>query len=274
MKKDKVAIIRGAYGQDGSLMADFLIKKGYVVHTLLRMNTLEGLLDDLQTYVESDIEIYDFAGMTVERECENDPSQCYKDNTVRPLEDLLIAFRKTTHKQRVKYFFASSIKILSDQNPNHYVKSKSITSQEVQKLRQRGLYAISGFLAKHESPHQLNTDRVLGKIIKYAVLKKTIAEDIPPLQLENTDCSFSCGDAREYIQIIWDAMQHDKPEDFTIRNVEVYHIQAYVDYIEKKLGIEIEIKDRKKCEYEQIKKEPLIDDMITFELKKYETNSI
>ena len=40
VKKNKVALITGITGQDGSFLAEFLLKKGYIVHGIKRRTSL------------------------------------------------------------------------------------------------------------------------------------------------------------------------------------------------------------------------------------------
>ncbi|MCF6288420.1 MAG: GDP-mannose 4,6-dehydratase [Proteobacteria bacterium] len=253
----KTALITGITGQDGSLLAKHLIKKGYQIIAATRktpnLNNLAhlDLLDNynikfieysqwldfdniIKTYKPS--EIYHLAAISHVGQSHSQPDMVFDVNinwTVKLLNFVLHNFRQS------KFFFASSCEIFKNdltspvnatdekQPTNPYGISKLAAHQMVQYYRNvHGLFACNGILFNHES--ELRGDNFVSKKIAREVAR-IVKYGGKPLMLGNVDARKDWGYAPDYVQAFHAMLQRDKADDVIIASGKLHSVKDMVE---------------------------------------------
>jgi GDPmannose 4,6-dehydratase len=257
------AFITGICGQDGSYLAEFLLKKDYEVHGLVRRlgtsppHHLKHLLTDpaaanqLFLY-EGDLEdaallchnltkskpneVYHLAGKTQVGLSYDQVEITCQTNAIGTLRLLEIVRHLP---QPVRFFYASSSEIFGcpdmmpqdEQTPYRpvtpYGCAKAFATQMVSVYRRSfGMYGCSGILYNHESPRR-GEHFVTQKICRAAA---AISEgQQQELKLGNLTAQRDWGDARDFIRGMWQALQHPKPEDFVFATGELHSVEEVLE---------------------------------------------
>jgi GDPmannose 4,6-dehydratase len=270
------ALVTGITGQDGSYLAEMLIKKGYEVHGLIRrastLNTTRidhiyvdphipgaslflhyGDLSDVA--VTTDIiynlkptEIYHLGAQSHVRVSYDLPE--YTGNvtglsTTRMLE----AMRRSGVKAR--FYQASSSEMFGGAPPpqsettqfeplSPYAIAKVYAYWMVKNYRDAyNIFATNGILFNHESPRRGETF-VTRKITR--AIAGILAGRERRLYLGNLDAERDWGFAPEYVDAMWRMLQVDKPDDFVVGTGETTSVRNFLDIALKYTGIEIEWK--------------------------------
>ncbi len=263
----KKALIIGVSGQDGSYLAEFLLKKGYRVFGASRdayicpFSNLKrlGIRDEIE--VESITlndfrsvfqalrkirpdEVYNLAGQSSVGLSFDQPVETFESIGVGNLK-LLEAIRFL--EEPVRLYNAGSSECFGNTNgepadetfPFHprspYAVAKAAAFWEVANYREAyDLYACSGILFNHESP--LRPDRfVTRKIIRAAC--RIARGDKEKLQLGNIAVERDWGWAPEYIQGMWKILQQDKPDDYIIATGRSFKLEDFVSVAFSHLGL-------------------------------------
>ena len=249
----KVALITGITGQDGSYLAEFLLKKGYEVHGIKRRSSLfntdriEHLYQDPHTKdrnlilhfgdmtdsmnltriiqeVQPD-EIYNLAAMShvaVSFETPEYVANADGTGTLRILEAVkLLGLEKKT-----KIYQASTSELYgkvqetpqSETTPFYprspYAVAKMYAYWITVNYREAyGMFACNGILFNHESPVRGETF-VTRKITRAA--SKIALGLQEKLYLGNLDAKRDWGHAKDYVRMMWMILQADEPEDWVI----------------------------------------------------------
>ena len=258
-KKNKTALIFGISGQDGSLLANFLIKKGYNVHgtsrnveknkfTFLKrlnvypklklyslfLNDFEGILKIL-SLVKPD-EIYNLAGQSSVALSFLKPKETY-ESIFLTSQNLLEAIR--IFNKNIKFYNACSSECFGDTgnllagektpfNPiSPYGIAKAKAFEILSKYRNKyNLYLCSGILFNHESflrPHNFVTRKISSTVVR---IKSGSQEKI---KLGNLSIRRDWGWAEEYIEAMWLMLQQEVPEDYVIATGETNSLENFVD---------------------------------------------
>lgn len=257
---NKTALVTGISGQDGSYMAEFLLNKGYkVLGTIRGKNSHlsfappEGMMlklvdlgysDDivrLFTDMKFD-EVYNFAAQTHVGDSFYSPEQTYK---VTGVGACLLADYYFASNPEGKFYQASSSEMIGDSEDGSfrpvspYAVAKLMAHYSVKSHRNSGRFAVDGILFNHESERR-HIRFVTQKICYAAVLAyKWVLGDrvgpIPELNLGNIAAMRDWGYAPEYVEIIWNMMQLDTPNTWTVgtgrsESVE-YFVKNAFDYL-------------------------------------------
>ncbi|HHL31483.1 MAG TPA: GDP-mannose 4,6-dehydratase [Oceanospirillales bacterium] len=253
----KVALITGTTGQDGSLLAQFLLNLGYNViaptrknpdvsrlkslaidqHPNLQFVTYKNWLDFEQIisrYVPD--EIYHLAAMSHVGQSHLDPEQVLNVNTVWTSNLLKFAHLQAS---RCKFFFASSCEIYSSdlngpvsenahKHPtNPYGISKLSGHLLVEYYRQvKGLFACNGILFNHES-NLRNPSFVSKKICQQVA--KIVKKGKGTLYLGNIEAKKDWGYAPDYIKLFHPILQQAKADDYNISTGILHSVQDMVN---------------------------------------------
>jgi len=262
----KTAFVTGITGQDGSYLAEFLLKKSYKVVGLVSSDFSVGnqnieeikdqlilekgdLLneDSLRTIIEKyqPSEIYNLAGLTFPPISWKKPTLVMDINTLGLARILEIIKDKY---QSIKVYQASSSKIFGNpkvypQNekteiaPNDpYAVSKAASHFLVQAYRRRfDLFLVSGILFNHESPRR-GEEFVTRKITLTVAKIKFGLEN--KLSLGNLDAEQDWGYAPDYVEAMWLMLQQDKPEDFVIATGELHSVRDVCEIAFSYLGMD------------------------------------
>ena len=276
MPKKKVALIFGITGQDGSYLAELLLKKNYVVNGVKRrsssINTLRvdhiyqdphetnynfrlhyGDITDSSS-VSSIIkktkpdEIYNLAAQShvaVSFEVPEYTANADALGALRILE--AIKFHKL--EKKTKFYQAGTSEMYGKvqsipQNENTefyplspYGVAKLYAHWITKNYREAyGIFACNGILFNHESPRRGETF-VTKKIV--SALCKIKENKQKKLFLGNLNSRRDWGHARDYCLAMWKILQQKKPEDFVIATGVQYSIKQFVNLTAKKLNMKI-----------------------------------
>lgn len=273
---NKTALITGITGQDGAYLAEFLIKKGYVVHGVKRRSSLfntdriDHLYQDLHVEnrklilhhgdltdstnlirivqeVQPD-EIYNLAAMShvaVSFETPEYTADVDGLGTLRILE----AIRILGLEKKTRFYQASTSELygLVQETPQKettpfyprspYAVAKLYAYWILVNYREAyGIFACNGILFNHESPIRGETF-VTRKITRALARIKLKLQDC--LFLGNLDSLRDWGHARDYVEAQWLMLQQDKPEDFVIATGVQYSVRDFVNAAAMEIGIAI-----------------------------------
>ena len=273
MSKNKIALITGITGQDGSYLAEFLINKGYNVHGLIRRSStnnnqrIKHLLSNSNiensklkihygdlcdssnlTNIINNIqpdEIYNLAAQShvgLSFEC---PEYTAQADAIGPLR-ILEAVRVLGLKEKTKVYQASTSELYglvkqSPQNENtpFYPRSPYGVAKlyaywiTINYRESYGIYACNGILFNHESPRR-GEEFVTRKITKG--LTDIYKGNKQSLFLGNINSLRDWGHAKDYIKMQWMMMQQNEPEDFVIATGEQITVKNFVELCALKLN--------------------------------------
>ncbi len=276
MSKKKVALIFGITGQDGSYLAELLLKKNYIVNGVKRrsssINTLRvdhiyqdphetnynfrlhyGDITDSSS-VSSIIkktkpdEIYNLAAQShvaVSFEVPEYTANADALGALRILE--AIKFHKL--EKKTKFYQAGTSEMYGKvqsipQNENTefyplspYGVAKLYAHWITKNYREAyGIFACNGILFNHESPRRGETF-VTKKIV--SALCRIKEEKQKKLFLGNLNSRRDWGHARDYCLAMWKILQQKKPEDFVIATGVQYSIKQFINLTAKRLKMKI-----------------------------------
>ena len=267
--KKKIALIFGVSGQDGSYLAEFLIKKKYTVIGVTRNKSKKNLyrLEKLKIFNKVKIiqgvaldqkflnkiikkyssikEIYYLAGDSSATDSFIYPHKSFESNTTGIL-NILLTIKKINKK--IKVFYAASGQFYGNSKNNYYSEKsviKPTTPYAIAKAagywlvkifrENYDLYACSGILFNHESP--LRSDEfVTKKIIN--VSKQIKKNNKVKLRMGNIDVYRDWGWAPEYVKAMWLMLQQKQPIDLIIGSGKKYSIRDFVNEVFKKMKID------------------------------------
>jgi GDPmannose 4,6-dehydratase len=272
----KTALITGITGQDGAYLAEFLLKKGYIVHgikrraSLFNTDRIDHLYQDphvenknfilhygdltdstnlirIIQQVQPD-EIYNLAAMSHVAVSFETPEYTANADGIGTLR-ILEAIRILGLEKKTRFYQASTSELygLVQETPQKettpfyprspYAVAKMYAYWITVNYREAyGLYACNGILFNHESPLRGETF-VTRKITRALARIKLNLQDC--LYLGNMDSLRDWGHAKDYIEAQWLMLQQDQPEDFVIATGVQYSVRQFVDAAAKELGIQI-----------------------------------
>jgi GDPmannose 4,6-dehydratase len=265
----KIALITGINGQDGSYLAEFLLEKGYEVHGTLKRNSVAenqtSRLVDIYTQVKlhyadlTDLsslnkvikevnpdEIYNLAAQSHVRISFDQP--LYTANvtgigTLNMLESVkLINPNIRVYQASSSEMFGNSIdsdgfqRETTPMNPvSPYGCAKVFSYNICRNYRNSyGMFISNGILFNHESPRR-GTNFVTNKVCKEAVKIKLGLSD--ELKLGNLDATRDWGHAKDYVKVMWEILQLDKPDDFVCSTGISHSVQDLCEYVFGKLDL-------------------------------------
>src|SRR5512133_934329 len=276
MSIQKVALITGITGQDGAYLAEFLLKKGYVVHGLKRRSSMfntdridhlyqdphvenknfilhYGDLTDSSNLIRiiqevQPDEIYNLAAMShvgVSFETPEYTANADGIGTLRILE----AVRILGLVNKTKIYQASTSELYglvqevpqSEKTP-FYPRSPYAVAKlygywiTVNYRESYSMYACNGILFNPESPVRGETF-VTRKVTRGLARIKLGLQDC--LYLGNLDALRDWGHAKDYVEMQWLLMQQDQPEDWVIATGIQHSVRHFVEAAAEELDIEI-----------------------------------
>lgn len=275
----KVALITGITGQDGAYLAEFLLKKGYMVHGIKRRSSLfntdrvdhiyedphiEGnrfkmhygdLTDSTNLIrviqeVQPD-EIYNLGAMShvqVSFETPEYTANCDAIGTLRLLEAIRIL--GLTKKTRIYQASTSELYGLVQEIPQKettpfYPRSPYAVAKmygfwiTVNYREAYDIFACSGILFNHESP--IRGETFVTRKITRATSRIALGLQ-NKLYLGNLNSKRDWGHAKDYIEAMWLILQQDKAEDFVIATGVTTEIREFVRMSFRHVGIDMAFK--------------------------------
>lgn len=272
----KVALITGITGQDGSYLAELLLDKGYAVHGLKRRTSLfntdridhlyrdphesgerlalhHGDLTDSASLLrviqatEPD-EIYNLAAQSHVHVSFDEPEYTANADGLGALR-ILEAIRILGMEKKTRFYQASTSELYGlvrevpqrETTPFYprspYAVAKLFAYWTTVNYREAyGIYACNGILFNHESP-------VRGETFVTRKITRALARIAVGLQKEmylgNLSALRDWGHARDYVEMQWMMLQQEEPEDFVIATGEQYSVREFVEHAAAELGVTI-----------------------------------
>ena len=272
----KRALVTGIAGQDGSYLAEFLLKKGYEVHGIKRrassFNTaridhiLEGqhennamlklyygdLTDSLNlTRIIQEVqpdEVYNLGAQSHVAVSFETPEYTTDVDAMGTLR-LLEAIRFLGLEKKTRFYQASTSELYglvqetpqSETTPFHprspYAVAKIYAYWITVNYREAyGMYACNGILFNHESPRRGETF-VTRKITRGLA---NIAQGLDTcLYMGNIDSLRDWGHAKDYVRMQWMMLQQDVADDFVIATGKQYSVREFIIWSAAELGISL-----------------------------------
>ena len=272
---NRVALITGVTGQDGALLAELLLGKGYTVHGIKRRSSSfnTGRVDHL--YVDphqqptkffmhygemtdatnlirivqetQPDEIYNLAAQShvaVSFETPEYTANADALGTLRLLESLRIL----NMAERVRFYQASTSELYGSAKPpqsettqfqprSPYAVAKLYGYWITVNYRQAyGMHASNGILFNHEGPTRGETF-VTRKITRAVAAIDAGIQD--KLFLGNLDAMRDWGHARDYVEGMWRILQQDEPDDYVLATGEAHSVREFVELAFQAIGVEI-----------------------------------
>jgi GDPmannose 4,6-dehydratase len=264
-----IALITGMAGQDGSYLAEYLLSKGYVVHGIVRRNSVPehqvSRIDHIAHEVHShygDVldatsisrildhvtpdEIYNLAAQSHVRISFEIPQFTANTNAIGPL-NVLEAIRNSG--ARCKFYqasssemFGSSVDVDFHQRENTqmtpvspYGNSKLFGYHATRNYRKSfKMFASNGILFNHESPRR-GSNFVTSKIIKTAVqIKLGIKNE---LTLGNLDSKRDWGHSKDYVRAMNMILQHSQADDWVVATGETRSVRELLEIVFRMLDL-------------------------------------
>jgi GDPmannose 4,6-dehydratase len=264
----KKALITGITGQDGSYLAEFLLRKGYGVygmvrrasfqrfdriqHILDRVEIIEGdltdqsSLDDAMRTIAPD-EVYNLASQSFVPTSWNQPVLT-ADVTGTGVTRMLEAIRK--HKPDSKFYQASTSEMFgkvrqtpqSETTPFYprspYGVAKVYAHWITINYRESyNIFACSGISFNHESPRR-GLEFISRKVTDgVARIKLGLADQ---LKLGNLEARRDWGFAKDFVEAMWLMLQQDQPEDYVLATGVSHSVRDLVDTAFEYVGLPTE----------------------------------
>ncbi len=272
--KKKIALIFGITGQDGAYLAEFLIKKKYVVHGVVRRSSSFNTSRIDHIYEEpfkknrklilhyGDVtdsisvsslikkikpnEIYNLAAQSHVSVSFEVPEYTANSDALGALR-ILEAIRFNKFEKSTKFYQAGTSEMFgrvheipqNEKTPFYprspYGVAKVYAHWITVNYREAyKIFACNGILFNHESPLRGGTF-VTKKIVSALCRIKNGQQD--KLYLGNLDAKRDWGHAKEYVEAMWKMMQKKNPSDYIIATGKQYSVKQFVNYVLDELNI-------------------------------------
>jgi GDPmannose 4,6-dehydratase len=279
--RKKIALITGVTGQDGSYLAEILLKKNYKVFGARRRSSTtqssyridhlynEKFKDNNFKLIYFDLtdssnihnvlqqvnpdEIYNLAAQSHVGVSFNQPEYTANVNGLGTLR-ILEAMRSIKSLKKSKLYQASSSEMFGDtkikpQNEKTIFKpdspygvSKLFGYHTVINYRNSyNIFASNGILFNHESPRRGEFFVTRKIVIGLIKLKLGIANQ---LHLGNLESLRDWGHAREYAEMQWKILQLNRPDDFVIATGKQISVRTFLLKVAHQLGMRIVFKGK------------------------------
>lgn len=274
MVAQKVALITGITGQDGSYLAEFLLDKGYIVHGIKRrassLNTQRvdhiyqdphienarfklhyGDLSDTSNLIRivqetHPDEIYNLGAQSHVAVSFESPEYTADVDAIGTLR-LLEAIRILGLQKKTRFYQASTSELygLVQETPQKettpfyprspYAAAKMYAYWITVNYREAyGMYACNGILFNHESPRRGETF-VTRKITRGLAHIALGLEAC--LYMGNLDVLRDWGHAKDYVRMQWMMLQQDQPDDFVIATGVQFSVRQFIKWSAAELGL-------------------------------------
>jgi GDPmannose 4,6-dehydratase len=262
----KIALITGITGQDGALLAELLLQKGYTVHGIKRRSSSfntgrvdhlyvdpheagarffmhHGDLTDATNLIRivqetQPTEIYNLAAQSHVQVSFETPEYTANADALGTLR-LLEAIRILGMERRIRFYQASSSEL--------YGRAREVPQRETTPFYPRspygaaklyaywitvnyreayGMHASNGILFNHEGPTRGETF-VTRKITRAVAAIELGLQD--RVYLGNLDAQRDWGHARDYVEGMWMMLQQDEPDDYVLATGEKHSVREFVE---------------------------------------------
>jgi len=270
MREQKIAMVTGVNGMDGSIISDKLLSKGYKVIGIDRWcptgisPNLKETIKNKDFIIESgDIcerdfisrlikkyepdYFYNLAAISLVPESFKIPLTIFETNTMSVI-NMLECIRE--YSPNTRFYQASTSEQIGDntdfpQNtdsmmlPNSpYAISKLASYHMVRMYRNSfGLFACNGMLWNHEGIRRGPT--FVTRKITTSVSNQIKKKNVQPIQIGNLDTHRDWGNADEYCNAMILIMESDKPDDYAVNTGESHTIREFIEETYKYVNIKI-----------------------------------
>lgn len=275
---DKVALITGITGQDGSYLAEFLLAKGYMVHGIIRRSSsfntgrISHLFENPMTHSQNRMKLHygDLSDSTclVKLMSEIKPTEVYNLAAMSHVAvsfemaeytgnvdglgtlRLLDAIRTAGLEKTCRFYQASTSEL--------YGKVQEIPQTEKTPFYPRSPYGVAKLYAywivvNYRESYGMHTsngvlfnhesprrgETFVTRKITRAVAKISLGQQ-EELVLGNMDSKRDWGHAKDYVRMMWMMLQQETPDDYVIATNEAHSVREFVVESFKHVGIEIE----------------------------------
>ena len=272
--KKKIALIFGITGQDGSYLAKFLIKKGYLVHGVKRRSSSLNTARVDQIYQDphekkrkfflhyGDItdaisvsslikkikpnEIYNLAAqshVSVSFEVPEYTANADAIGALRILEAIKFhGFEKITkfYQAGTSEMFGKVKEIPQNEKTPFYPRSPYGVAKvyahwiTINYREAYNIFACNGILFNHESPVRGETFVTRKIVIAFCKIKNGLQKK---LYLGNLDAKRDWGHAKDYVEAMWKMLQKKTPTDYVISTGKQYSVKQFVNLVLNELKI-------------------------------------
>jgi len=286
----KKALITGITGQDGSYLAELLLKKGYEVHGIKRRSSLfntqriDHLYEDpnvptrhmtlhygdltdstnlirIIQVVQPD-EIYNLAAMSHVHVSFETPEYTANADGIGTLR-ILEAIRLLGLTKKTKFYQASTSELYglvqvvpqSETTPFYprspYAVAKLYSYWITVNYREAyNMFACNGILFNHESP--LRGETFVTRKVTRAVARIALGLQ-DTLYLGNLDAQRDWGHAKDYVEGMWLMLQQEKPEDFVLATGITTYIRDFLRMAFAEIGVELTFEGKDESEIGKVK---------------------
>jgi GDPmannose 4,6-dehydratase len=281
----KTALITGITGQDGAYLAEFLLKKGYIVHgikrrsSLLNTDRIDHLYQDPHARDRNFIlhygdlsdsmnvtriiqeccpeEIYNLGAMSHVKVSFDEPEYTANTDgigTLRILEAVrLLGMVKQTriYQASTSELFGLVREVPQTENTPFYPRSPYGVAKlyaywiTVNYREAYGLHASNGILFNHESP--IRGETFVSRKITRALARIALGLQ-ETLYMGNLSSKRDWGHAKDYIKAMYLILQQPEPDDYVIATGVTTEVREFVSKSFKSVGIELAFKGEGKNE--------------------------
>lgn len=263
MSKKRVAFITGITGQDGSYLAEFLLKKGYIVHGLIRRTSyfLRSRIDPFFDYPRNKDIFLHYGDMTDSVSLTNILAQVQPDEiyNLAAQSHVHISFETPLYTAQTtgigvlcllevvralglksKIYQASTSELYSGdpseapQNEKTPFKPKSpygvakLYGFEISRVYKEAydMFISNGIFFNHESPRR-GENFVTRKIT--LGIRDILKGKRDSILLGNLEAKRDWGYAPEYVESMWLILQQNNPDDFVIATGETHSVREFLE---------------------------------------------
>ncbi len=275
----KKALITGVTGQDGAYLAEFLLKKGYIVHGLKRRSSIFNTDRIDHLYLDPHVEnrhfvlhygdltdstnliriiqevqpdeIYNLAAMSHVQVSFDTPEYTANADGIGTLR-LLEAIRLLGLTDKVRFYQASTSELFGKvqeipqkETTPFYPRSPYAAAKlyaywiTVNYREAYNMFACNGILFNHESP-------IRGETFVTRKITRAVARIALGLQdniyLGNLSAKRDWGHAKDYIKAMYLMLQHQRPDDYVIATGKTTEVREFVRKAFQEVGVTIDFK--------------------------------
>ncbi|MDB9739021.1 GDP-mannose 4,6-dehydratase [Candidatus Pelagibacter sp.] len=279
--KKKIALIFGITGQDGSYLAEFLLKKNYIVHGVKRRSSSfnTGRIDHLYQDPHEKIinfilhygditdaisvsslvkiikpdEIYNLAAQSHVAVSFEVPEYTANSDGIGALR-ILEAIKFHGFEKKTKFYqagtsemFGKVAEIPQTEKTQFYPRSPYGVAKvyahwiTVNYREAYKIFACNGILFNHESP--VRGETFVTKKIVMALCRIKLGKQ-KKLFLGNLDAKRDWGHAKDYVEAMWKMLQKKIPQDYVISTGKQYSVKDFVNLSLKELNIKFQWKGK------------------------------
>ena len=272
----KTALVTGITGQDGSYLAEFLLKKNYLVHGIKRKSSsfntsrIDHLIENpklkskfflhygdltstdslfkIISLIKPD-EIYNLGAQSHVGVSFENPVYTSEVTGIGPLR-ILEVIKSLNLKKKIKFYQATSSELFGEKKGKNIFNEKSelnpkspygvakLFAHHITKIYRESynIYATSGMLFNHESPRRGETF-VTRKITMFFARKAKGLNEV--LRLGNIYAKRDWGHAKDYVEMQWKILQQKKPQDYVIATGKTCSVKQFINACCKYLNLKI-----------------------------------